>query len=94
MQFLSFLSLVLLPITLAQDFSSGQKGKPFLFELKASLSRNAEILTNSKSAEFQKRLERWTDTGKQTPGAIIAIASESDIIETVRLKASASVSGL
>jgi hypothetical protein len=84
MRFLSLLLLVTLPAAFAQELlSAGAQGKFFLSELKGRLSKGAKILTDNKSPEFQKRLERWTDTGKQTPGAIVVITDECDITAAV-----------
>lgn len=84
MRLYTLLSLVLVSVTLAQQFSSEQSGHNFLSELKPTLSHGAKVLTDNKSPEFQTRLERWTDTGKKTPGAIVVVANEADMIKTVR----------
>ena len=56
----------------------------FVLVLRDQLSGQSRILTNHESPEFRASLERWSDLGSQTPGAIISLASEVDVVHTVR----------
>lgn len=55
----------------------------FFESLTAKLSSAASVLTNAGSDEFKAALERWTELDFKTPGAIVLVASEEDIIQTV-----------
>jgi len=57
--------------------------KSLIAELGAKLSLNAKILTGEGEA-WGVLMERWTDIGKETPGAIVSVATEADVLETVR----------
>lgn len=50
-----------------------------------ALSANAKVLTDPKSSEFEKSMERWTDLDKQMPYAIVMPATEDDIVKSVSL---------
>jgi hypothetical protein len=51
--------------------------------LHGELSANAKVLVDPTNNEFQAALQRWSDTGKNVPGAIVMVASEEDIVKTV-----------
>jgi hypothetical protein len=51
-------------------------------DLASKLSPNAKIVTEQ-GEEWTALLERWSDLEKQTPAAIIAVATEADVQETV-----------
>ena len=57
----------------------------FLSVAKTRLSSEAILLTDASSEEFKQALERWTDLNHKTPGAIVMVATEDDIIETVSI---------
>lgn len=56
----------------------------FVLVLRDQLSSLSRILTDHESPDFRASLERWSDIGSQTPGAIIRLASEADVVHTVR----------
>jgi hypothetical protein len=51
--------------------------------LTAKLSPTSTVLTDPASTEFKAALERWTELDLKTPGAIVVVSSEEDIIQTV-----------
>ena len=51
--------------------------------LKAVVSSQCQILTDSSSAQFQEYAKRWTDIDSKTPGAIVLPTTEEDIQKTV-----------
>ena len=51
-------------------------------DLASKLSSNAKIVTEQ-AEEWDSLLVRWSNIGKQTPAAIIVVATEADIQETV-----------
>jgi len=51
--------------------------------LTAKLSPAAAILTDPASDKFKTALERWTELDLETPGAIVLVSSEEDIVQTV-----------
>jgi hypothetical protein len=51
--------------------------------LTAKLSPAAAVLTDPASDEFKAALERWTELDLETPGAIVLVSSEDDIVQTV-----------
>jgi predicted Abi (CAAX) family protease len=51
--------------------------------LHGELSANAKVLVDPTNDEFQVALQRWSDTDKKIPGAIVVVASEEDIVKTV-----------
>ena len=55
----------------------------FLDAVKTQLSSNAQLLVESSSKDFQQALERWTNLGLKTPHAIVVVATEDDILNTV-----------
>ena len=55
----------------------------FLATIKAELSPGAKVLSDSRTEEFKLTLQRWSDLNTQTPGAIISVATEDDIVKTV-----------
>ncbi|KAG7095736.1 hypothetical protein E1B28_006446 [Marasmius oreades] len=57
----------------------------FLSQLGSLLSPNAKIVTNETVDEFTELLRRWTDSDKQIPGAIVLVATEEDVVNTVKL---------
>lgn len=57
--------------------------KNVVADLASKLSSNSKIVTEQ-DAEFKVLHERWTNIGKKTPAAIVAVATEADVQETVR----------
>ncbi|KAI3612013.1 fad binding domain containing protein [Moniliophthora roreri] len=57
----------------------------FVSQLTTLLSPGAKVLTDSSTEEFQVLLGRWSDIDKQTPGAIVLVTTEEDVVETVKL---------
>lgn len=57
--------------------------KNVIADLASKLSPNAKIVTEG-GEEWNSLLVRWSDIGKQTPAAIVSVATEADIQETVR----------
>ncbi|KAH7356488.1 hypothetical protein BKA65DRAFT_494787 [Rhexocercosporidium sp. MPI-PUGE-AT-0058] len=57
----------------------------FLAAVKAELSEDAKVISDSSTEEFKLALERWTDRDLKTPGAIVLVATEQDIVKTVKL---------
>ncbi|PMD57104.1 Glucooligosaccharide oxidase [Hyaloscypha bicolor E] len=53
--------------------------------LTAKLSPAASVLTDPASDEFKAALERWTELDLETPGAVVLVSSEEDIVQTVKL---------
>jgi hypothetical protein len=51
--------------------------------LHGELSANAKILVDPTNDDFKIALQRWSDTDKKVPGAIVMVASEEDIVKTV-----------
>jgi hypothetical protein len=51
-------------------------------KLAAKLSPGAKVITEH-GEEWGILLERWTDSGKENPGAIVSVTTENDILETV-----------
>lgn len=51
--------------------------------LHGELSANAKVLVDPSNDEFKVTLQRWSDTDKKAPGAIVMVASEEDIVKTV-----------
>jgi hypothetical protein len=51
--------------------------------LTAKLTAAGSILTDPASNEFKAALERWTELDLETPGAIVLVSSEEDIVQTV-----------
>ncbi|KFY79959.1 hypothetical protein V499_01108 [Pseudogymnoascus sp. VKM F-103] len=60
------------------------KVKSIITDLSSKLSENAKIVTEQ-GDEWRVLMERWTDIGKHTPAAIVCVATEADIQETVKL---------
>ncbi|OBU01414.1 hypothetical protein VE01_00618 [Pseudogymnoascus verrucosus] len=58
--------------------------KNVVADLASKLSSNSKIVTEQ-DAEFKVLHERWTNIGKKTPAAIVAVATEADVQETVKL---------
>ncbi|KAL0568747.1 hypothetical protein V5O48_013235 [Marasmius crinis-equi] len=56
----------------------------FLSQLGTLLSKDARILTDPNNNEFKELLRRWSDINKQIPGAIVLVATEEDVVNTVR----------
>lgn len=56
--------------------------KKMVTDLASKLSSNAKIVTKQ-DEEWNGLFERWSDIGKQTPAAIISVATEADVQETV-----------
>jgi hypothetical protein len=54
-----------------------------LSTLHGELSANAKVLVDPTNDEFKVALQRWSDTDKKIPGAIVMVASEEDIVKTV-----------
>ncbi|KAK7053058.1 hypothetical protein VNI00_004379 [Paramarasmius palmivorus] len=63
----------------------------FVSELTGLLSPGAKVLTDSSTEEFQGLLGRWSDIDKQTPGAIVLVATEEDVVQTVKLAVNSEV---
>jgi hypothetical protein len=67
------------------------KGEPeflvtkVIAELSKRLSSKAKLLTEE-GEEWSLLMERWTDLGKESPGAIVHVATEADVLETVSLQ--------
>ncbi|KAK1230304.1 hypothetical protein PQX77_006597 [Marasmius sp. AFHP31] len=57
----------------------------FVSQLGALLSQDAKVLTDSNHDEFKELLRRWSDIDKQIPGAIVLVATEEDVVKTVKL---------
>ncbi|KAJ7817846.1 hypothetical protein B0H14DRAFT_3741148 [Mycena olivaceomarginata] len=57
----------------------------FLSKLAASISTEAKVLTNRNGTEFQESLQRWSDIALKIPTAIVLVATENDVILTVKL---------
>ncbi|KFZ10799.1 hypothetical protein V502_07907, partial [Pseudogymnoascus sp. VKM F-4520 (FW-2644)] len=57
--------------------------KKVVTDLASKLSSNAKIVTEQ-DEEWNALLERWSDIGKQTPAAIVSVATEADVQETVK----------
>ncbi|KAJ7721598.1 hypothetical protein B0H16DRAFT_1677853 [Mycena metata] len=57
----------------------------FLTQLVASISPGAKVLTEQSSTEFKDSLQRWSDIGLQIPTAIVLVATENDVVLTVKL---------
>lgn len=57
--------------------------KKVVTDLASKLSLNAKIVTEQ-DEEWNALFERWSDIGKQTPAAIVSVATEADVQETVR----------
>ena len=55
----------------------------FLATIKGELSPSAKVLSDSRTEEFKSSLQRWSDLNAQTPGAIVLVATEDDIVKTV-----------
>jgi FAD/FMN-containing dehydrogenase len=51
--------------------------------LQASLSNDAQILTDPDSSSFKESLKRWSDVGIQVPAAIIKAGCEDDVVKIV-----------
>jgi hypothetical protein len=51
--------------------------------LTTKLSPAAAVLTDPARDEFKAALERWTELDLETPGAIVLVSSEDDIVQTV-----------
>lgn len=51
--------------------------------LTAKLPPAASVLTDPASDEFKAALERWTELDLETPGAVVLVSSEEDIVQTV-----------
>jgi hypothetical protein len=51
--------------------------------LHGELSANAKVLVDPTNDEFKVALQRWSDTDKKVPGAIVLVASEEDIVKIV-----------
>ncbi|KAJ7482374.1 hypothetical protein B0H11DRAFT_2173301 [Mycena galericulata] len=58
---------------------------PFLARLRASISPRTKILTDQSSAEFKDSLQRWSDIDLRIPAAIVLVATESDVVLSVKL---------
>ena len=56
-----------------------------LEQLRDSVGKALEILTDQSDTTFQDRAKRWTDIDRKTPAAIILPANEEEIQKTVRL---------
>lgn len=56
----------------------------FLTAIKSEVSPNAKILFDPSNEEFKAALQRWSDLNVQAPGAIVLVATEDDIVKTVR----------
>ena len=56
--------------------------KKVVTDLASKLSSNAKIVTEQ-DEDWNALLERWSDIGKQTPAAIVSVATEADVQETV-----------
>lgn len=52
-------------------------------ELGVRLSAKAKVITEE-GEEWGASMQRWTDIGKENPGAIVCVAEEDDVVETVR----------
>ncbi|KAH9223770.1 hypothetical protein DL95DRAFT_431599 [Leptodontidium sp. 2 PMI_412] len=57
----------------------------FLTAIKAELTKEAKLLSDSSTEEFKVALERWSDRDLKTPSAIVLVATEEDIVKTVKL---------
>lgn len=57
--------------------------KNVVADLASKLSSNAKIVTEQ-DEEFKALHERWSNIGKKTPAAIVSVATEADVQETVR----------
>ena len=55
----------------------------FISRLSILLSHDAKILTDPSKDEFKELLRRWSDINKQIPGAIVLVATEQDVTNTV-----------
>ncbi|KFY29800.1 hypothetical protein V494_08470 [Pseudogymnoascus sp. VKM F-4513 (FW-928)] len=58
--------------------------KEVVTDLASKLSPKARIVTEQ-GEEWNALHERWSDLAKQTPAAIVAVATEADVQETVKL---------
>ena len=47
------------------------------------LSPGASVLTDPASDEFKVAHERWTELELKTPGAIVLVSTEEDIVQAV-----------
>ena len=54
-----------------------------ILELKALISPECHILTDSSSPDFQEYAKRWSDIDRQTPAAIVLPTIEADIQKIV-----------
>ncbi len=54
-----------------------------LTAIKADLSKEAQFLSDPTTEDFKLALARWSDNDVKTPGAIVLVATEDDIINTV-----------
>lgn len=57
----------------------------FVESLAAKLSPGASILSDPSSDDFKAAHERWTELDLKTPGAIVLVATEEDVVHTVRM---------
>jgi hypothetical protein len=57
----------------------------FLATIKAELSPSAKVLSDSRMEGFKSTLQRWSDLNARTPGAIVLVATEDDIVKKVCL---------
>jgi hypothetical protein len=55
----------------------------FVESLSAELSPGASVLTDSASDEFMAAHERWSELELKTPGAIVLVSAEEDIVQAV-----------
>ena len=56
----------------------------FVGILTAELSPTATVLADPTTEEFKTALERWTELELKTPGAIVIVSTEEDVVQTVR----------
>ena len=56
-----------------------------ILELKAVVTSQCQILTDSASPQFQEYAKRWTDIDRQIPAAIVLPTTEEDIQKTVNI---------
>lgn len=63
----------------------------FVQALTAALSPHSRVLTDERSTEFKKSMDRWTNYGLKTPSAIVQPATEDDVVTTVKKLVDASI---
>jgi hypothetical protein len=53
-------------------------------EVHTTLSKDAQVLTDFTSEEFQQSMKRWSDVDVKIPSAIFKPACEADVIQIVK----------